>query len=61
MAMFRWQGIGPSGETLQGEMEAATPTAVLTRLRAQRIRPLPNRIQQKGKGLDREIKIPGFG
>ncbi len=61
MAMFRWQGIGPSGETLQGEMEATTPAAVITRLRTQRIRPLPNRIQQKGKGLDREIKIPGFG
>ena len=61
MAMFRWQGIGPGGETLQGEMEATTPAAVITRLRTQRIRPLPNRIQQKGKGLDREIKIPGFG
>jgi type IV pilus assembly protein PilC len=61
MAMFRWQGIGPSGETLQGEMEATTPTAVTARLRAQRIRPLPNRIREKGKGLDKEIKIPGFG
>lgn len=61
MAMFRWQGIGPRGETLQGEMEAATPAAVIARLRAQRIRPLPHRIREKGRGLNREIKIPGLG
>lgn len=61
MTMFRWQGIGPRGETLQGEMEAATPAAVIARLRAQRIRPLPHRIREKGRGLNREIKIPGLG
>src|SRR5262245_58158543 len=61
MATFRWQGIGPQGENLQGEMEAASPAAVIARLRTQRIRPLPQRICEKGKGFDKEIKIPGFG
>src|SRR5262245_57389389 len=61
MATFRWQGIGSRGETLQGEMEASSVEAVMARLRAQRIRPVADRIQEKGKGLDKEIKIPGFG
>ncbi|MCS6927464.1 MAG: type II secretion system F family protein, partial [Candidatus Binatia bacterium] len=61
MAIFRWQGIGPQGQTLQGEMEAASRDAVISRLRSQRIRPLPERIREKGKGLDREITLPGFG
>jgi type IV pilus assembly protein PilC len=61
MATFRWQGTGPRGETLQGEMEASSIEAVAARLRAQRIRPVQDRIREKGKGLDKEIKIPGFG
>jgi len=61
MAIFRWQGVGPRGETVQGEMEATTREAVMMRLRSQRIRPLPDRIREKGTGLSREIKIPGFG
>lgn len=61
MAMFRWQGTGPRGESLQGEMDAPSVEAVMARLRAQRIRSAPDRIQEKGKGLDKEIKIPGFG
>lgn len=61
MAVFRWQGITPKGEVISGEMEAASRDAVLTRLRAQRIQPLPNKIRERGKGLDREITIPGLG
>lgn len=61
MSMFRWQGTGPRGENLQGEMEAPSVEAVVARLRAQRIRPIQERIQEKGKGFDKEIKIPGFG
>jgi len=61
MAVFRWQGVGPRGETIQGEMEAATREAVMMRLRSQRIRPLPDRIREKSQGFQREIKIPGFG
>jgi type IV pilus assembly protein PilC len=59
MATFLWQGVGPRGETLQGEMEASSRDIVISRLRAQRIRPNTGRIREKGK-LDQEIKIPGF-
>ncbi len=61
MAIFRWQGVGPHGETVKGEMEAPDASAVAARLRVQRIRPLPTRIRAKGSGLHREITIPGFG
>jgi type IV pilus assembly protein PilC len=61
MAVFRWQGISPRGEILGGEMEAPTRDAVLVRLRSQRIQPVPAKIKEKGKGLDRDLSIPGFG
>lgn len=61
MAVFRWQGVSPKGETIGGEMEAPTRDAVLARLRSQRIQPLPNKIKERGKGLDRDLAIPGFG
>jgi type IV pilus assembly protein PilC len=61
MAVFRWQGVSPRGETLAGEMEAPTRDAVLIRLRSQRIQPIPAKIKEKGKGLDREFSVPGFG
>ncbi len=61
MAIFRWQGVGPNGETLKGEMDALDASAVAARLRVQRIRPLPDRIRTKRSGLEREIKIPGLG
>jgi type IV pilus assembly protein PilC len=61
MAVFRWQGVSPRGDTIGGEMEAPTRDAVLARLRAQRIQPIPAKIKERGKGLDREINIPGFG
>jgi type IV pilus assembly protein PilC len=61
MAVFRWQGVSPRGETISGEMEASTRDAVLARLRAQRIQPIPAKIRERGKGLDKEINIPGFG
>jgi type IV pilus assembly protein PilC len=61
MAIYRWQGVSPRGETISGEMEAATRDAVLARLRAQRIQPIPTKIRERGKGLDREIPIPGLG
>ena len=61
MAVFRWQGVSPRGETLAGEMEAPTRDAVLVRLRSQRIQPIPAKIKEKGKGFDKELTIPGFG
>lgn len=61
MPVYRWQGISPRGEVLAGEMEAPTRDAVLVRLRSQRIQPVPAKIREKGKGLDRDLSIPGFG
>ena len=50
MAVFRWQGVSPRGDTISGEMEASTRDAVLARLRAQRIQPIPAKIRERGKG-----------
>jgi type IV pilus assembly protein PilC len=61
MAVFRWEGISPKGEVMRGEMEAVTRDAVIVRLRTQRIQPLPAKIREKGRGLDRQITIPGLG
>jgi type IV pilus assembly protein PilC len=61
MAVYKWQGVSPKGETLRGEMEATSREAVIIRLRSQRIRPEPTRIKPKGKGLDYQINVPTFG
>jgi type IV pilus assembly protein PilC len=61
MAVYRWQGVSPKGETLKGEMEAPSREAVIIRLRSQRIQPTPSRIKEKGKGLDIDIPMPTFG
>lgn len=61
MAVYRWQGVSPKGEVLTGEMEAPSRDAVLVRLRSQRIQPVPAKIREKGKGLGKELTIPGFG
>ena len=61
MAVYRWQGVSPKGETLKGEMEATSREAVIIRLRTQRIQPQPAKIREKGKGLDVDIPLPSFG
>jgi type IV pilus assembly protein PilC len=61
MATFLWEGRTVQGKLLKGEMEAANQAAVLTRLRSQRIQPIPTRVREKGKGFDKELSIPGFG
>lgn len=61
MAKFKWEGISARGEVLRGEMEAPTRDAVITRLRSQRIQPVPAKVRQRGGGLDRDFTIPGLG
>ena len=61
MPVFRWQGVGPRGERLTGEMEAPSPAVVRSRLRAQRIRPLHKKIRHKRARLDTGLTIPGLG
>src|SRR6185295_20331855 len=61
MPVYQWVGVSPRGETMRGEMEATTRQAVITRLRAQRIQPVPEKIKEKGRGLSMEIKLPSIG
>ena len=61
MAVFVWEGKNAQGKTVSGEMEARNLQAVFNVLKGQRIQPVANKIREKGKGLEMEIKIPGFG
>ena len=61
MAVFVWEGRTSQGKIMKGETEAVSQQAVIAWLRGQRIQPIPARIREKGKGLEKEIKIPGFG
>jgi type IV pilus assembly protein PilC len=62
MAIFVWEGRTAQGKIVKGDnLEAPNLEAALARLREQRIRPIPNRVREKGKGLEKEISIPGFG
>jgi type IV pilus assembly protein PilC len=61
MPTFLWEGKTAQGRVMKGDIEAPNLEAVFTALRERRIRPIPNRIRQKGQGLDKEITIPGFG
>jgi type IV pilus assembly protein PilC len=61
MATFLWEGKTAQGRVMKGELEAPNPEAVFAALRERRIRPIPSRIREKGKGLEKEITVPGFG
>lgn len=62
MATFVWEGRTAQGRMVKGDnLEAPSLEAALARLREQRIRPIPNRVREKNKGLERQISIPGFG
>src|SRR6266550_7272609 len=61
MPTFVWEGKTAQGRAMKGELEAPNLEAVVTVLRHRRIRPIPSRIREKGKGLEKEITIPGFG
>ena len=51
----------PLQRQLTGESDQAGLGRDVARLREQRIRPIASRVREKGKGLEREISIPGFG
>ncbi len=61
MPVFAYEGRTASGKVLRGNMEAPSREAVINRLRAQRIQPIVEKIRERGKGLDRDVTIPGFG
>ncbi|MGD0265567.1 MAG: type II secretion system F family protein [Candidatus Methylomirabilota bacterium] len=55
MAVFVYTGRTRSGQTITGEMEAPTRTAVVAKLRTQQV------IATNVRGKPRDITIPGFG
>lgn len=59
MAVFMWEGTGPDGKKVRGEMEAMTSQQVYNMLRQQRISPNTKKIKEKG-ALQKDIKLPGF-
>lgn len=61
MPVFTWEGKNAAGKTVTGELEARDEQAVFNMLRAKKIVPNAKKIREKGKGLDMEITIPGFG
>ena len=61
MTLFVWEGTNAQGKKVNGEVDARNTQAVFNYLRGQRIVPNSKTIREKGKGLEMEIKIPGFG
>ncbi|MBM4260656.1 MAG: type II secretion system F family protein [Deltaproteobacteria bacterium] len=61
MATFVWEGKTSQGKVMKGELDAPSVDVVFAILRERRIRPIPARIHEKGVGMERELKIPGFG
>ncbi len=58
MAKFAWEGKTRTGQVQKGEMEGPNQAAVSATLRRQGI--MPSSIKERGKGLDRDLKIPGM-
>jgi len=58
MAKFAWEGKTRTGKIQKGTMEGPDEAAVLAALRNQGI--MPSSVKEAGKGLDMELKIPGF-
>ena len=61
MPVYLWEGKNAAGKKISGELEARDIQGVFNALRSQRIMPNASRIREKGKGLEREIKIPALG
>ena len=61
MPVFVYEGKDPAGKRISGEIEARDIQTVFNILKGKRITPNAKKIKEKGVGLDREIKIPGFG
>ncbi|MDX9709207.1 MAG: type II secretion system F family protein [Trichloromonas sp.] len=58
MAKFSWEGKNRAGQVQKGEMDAPNEAAVNAQLRRNGI--MPTKVKERGKGLDAELKIPGF-
>ena len=61
MPTFVWEGISAAGKKVTGEIEARDAKTVFNILKGKRINASASKIREKGKGMEMEIKIPGFG
>jgi type IV pilus assembly protein PilC len=61
MAIFIYEGTNSQDKKVKGEIEARDVQSAFNLLKAQRITPNAKKIKEKGKGLDKEITIPGMG
>ncbi len=61
MPTFMWEGKASTGKVVKGEMDAVNQQAVFNALKNQNIVPNTGKIRPKGSGLEKELKIPGFG
>ncbi|MGI6680276.1 MAG: type II secretion system F family protein [Bdellovibrionota bacterium] len=58
MPVFLWEGRDAKGNIVSGELEALDKIAVFNLLKARNINVNTSKIQEKGKGMNKEIKIP---
>ncbi len=61
MPIYVWEGRNPVGKRVSGELEARDLQQVFNFLRGKQIVPDARSIREKGRGLEMELKIPGFG
>ena len=59
MNSYTYEALDPTGAIVKGKIESETPDAAAKSLAAQRMVPLE--IAGLGTGLNKEIKMPGFG
>jgi type IV pilus assembly protein PilC len=57
--IFAYEALDASGKRTKGKVEATTDSAAAAALRAQGVTPLS--VNESGRGLQKEIKIPGLG
>ena len=58
---YAYTGRDAAGKIVKGKVDAATESAVATRLRTMGVSPVTIAESGSGTGLSREISIPGFG
>ena len=61
MPIYLWEGKDSKGNTISGELEASDKMQVFNLLKTRKITPNSNKIVEKGKGMNKEIKIPFLG
>lgn len=61
MPIFLYEGKNQKGAKVSGEINARDLQSAFSLLKARGVTANANKLREKGKGLEMEIKIPGFG